>query len=243
MESSAYIAISQQSALRQQMDIIANNIANISTPGFKSGHLSFKEYVNRNVNNIETSFVQELGMVSDLSQGPLNHTGAELDFAINGEGFFSVGALNGTKYTRNGHFKMDGNGQVVNENGDPLLSDSGGPIVLPSAANEIRVTKDGTIYADKSVVGKIGLVKFERPELLERESGGLYKLPANSADAATPVESPEIVQASLETSNVQGVVEITKMMQVSRSYETAQKLVEREDDRVRQAIRRLGQMQ
>ncbi|TAH37571.1 MAG: flagellar basal-body rod protein FlgF [Alphaproteobacteria bacterium] len=243
VESSAYVAISQQTALTRQMEIIANNIANISTAGFKSSNLAFKEYLAKNEDGEDTSYVQELGVVTDFSQGSITHTGADFDFAINGEGFFTVGTAAGNRFTRDGHFRLDGNGQIVNENGDPLLSDGGAPIVVPSAAEQITVAQDGTIYADKDVIGKIGLVGFKNAGLLEREGAGLYKLPQGSIDAPAPIEHPVMVQGSIEASNVQSVQEMTKMMQVSRSYESAQKMIEREDDRVRQAIRRLAQMQ
>lgn len=227
----------------RQMEIIANNIANVSTPGFKSNSLAFKEYLAKNNNGQETSYVQELGVITDFSQGPITHTGADFDLAINGDGFFTVGTAVGNRYTRDGHFRLDGNGQIVTEAGDPLLSDGGAPIVVPSAAENIIITKDGTVYADKDAIGKVGLVGFKNPELLERESAGLYRIPEGSTDAPVAIEQPAMVQGSLESSNVQSVTEMTKMMNVSRSYESAQKMIEREDERVRQAIRRLAQMQ
>ncbi len=245
MESVSLIAISQQNALRRQMDIIAHNIANMSTPGFKAENLSFKEFLAKspNGNGDTTSFVQEMGINADFSQGAMTHTGSEFDFGINGEGMFTIGAAAGNRYTRNGHFRLDGNGQIVNENGDPLLSQAGSPMVIPSSASKVTVLKNGNIYADKTLVGKIGLVQFKDPWALERETAGIFKIPANSTDSPEPVTKPNVYQGMLESSNVQSIIEMTKMMQVARAYESAQKTVDKEDDRLRQTIRRLAQMQ
>ena len=243
MGSVSYILISQQEALRKQMDIIANNIANVSTPGFKSGNIAFKEYLSKPADGDPTSYVQFSGTALDLTQGPISHTGADFDFAINGQGYFSIGAATGTQYTRNGHFRLDNNGQIVNDNGDPLLSESGAPIIIPSAAQKITVMKEGTIYADNAIIGKIGLVNFPYPQKLASESGGIFKVVPDTDNRPTKVTKVELIQGSLEEANVQGVVEMTKMMQVARSYESAQKIIDKEDDRIRQAIRRLSQNQ
>lgn len=236
MENIQYIAVSQQTALSRQMEIIANNIANISTPGFKAENLTFKEYMIRDSRGDKTSFVQDAGVAKDMRQGPLQHTGADFDFAINGDGFFTIGAAEGNRYTRSGHFKLDDNGQIVNFNGDPLLSENGNPLVVPLAASKITMTKDGKIYADNVSIGKVGLVKFENPQSLSPEMAGLY----TTSEDPQPVTNPELYQGMIEESNVQGVVEMTKMMQISRSYESTQRIIEREDDRVRQAIKRLA---
>ncbi len=243
MQSINYIALSQQTALRRQMDVIANNIANASTPGYKAQHTLFSEYLAKTQNGTPISYVQEKGIGTDFAQGPMQQTGADFDFAINGEGFFTVGSAIGNRYTRAGHFVLDENGQIITSRGDPLLSDGGAPIVVPSAAKDISVTKTGTILADGAPIGKIGLVKFDQPNMLVPDETGMLALPEGLALTPQTVDQPDISQGFLEQSNVQSVVEMTSMMQVARSYESTQKIIEREDDRVRQLIRRLGQNQ
>lgn len=244
VENIAVIALSNQMVLRRQMDIIANNIANVSTPGFKGQNMAFKEFLDEEEAGAEaTSYVQEMGIGTDFAQGPMTNTGGDYDLAINGDGFFSIGTAVGTRYTRNGNFRLDGNGQIVNGNGDPLLSDNGRPIVVPSAAEKVVITQDGTLYADGAVIGRVGLVRFNNPAQLSREDGGFYAIPANIRMQPVAVANPRIYQGMLEASNVEGVMEITKMMQVARAYESAQKVIDKEDDRVRNAIRRLTQTQ
>lgn len=243
MDNINYIALSQQSALQRQMEVIANNIANMSTPGYKAENMLFREYMAPTEGGQKISYVQDLGVATDLSQGPIAHTGYDYDFAIEGEGYFVIGAAAGNRYTRNGHFRLDANGQIVNANNDPLLSDSGTPMVVPSAASKVTLNRDGSLYADDTLIGKVKLIKFEKPQMLEREEGGLYREKDPSLTRATPVQNAQILQASIEQSNVSGVVEMSRMMQVSRSYESTQNIVNREDDRVRQAIRRITQAQ
>jgi flagellar basal-body rod protein FlgF len=223
------------------MDVIANNIANMSTPGFKGENVVFKEYITPGDEDGKTSFVQDAGVSTDYTQGELVHTGSDLDFGINGDGYFVIGAAQGNRYTRGGHFKLDGNGQITTIAGDPLLSEGGTPMVVPLAATKISLNKDGSLYADGDLLGKVKLVKFSSPQMIDREEGGLYReaVPGNTA----PVDKVNISQGMLEQSNVQSVVEMTKMMQVARNYESTQNLMDKEDDRVRQAIRRINTAQ
>ncbi len=244
MENIAAIALSNQIVLRRQMEIIANNMANISTPGFKGQNLAFKEYIDKgDVGDDRTSYVNAAGVNTDYTQGSMQHTGSDFDLAINGEGYFTIGGPNGTRYTRNGNFRPDSNGQLVSGTGDPVLNTNGTPIIIPSAADKITVSQNGGVYAGTTLLGRVGIVKFANADLLEREDSGLYMLPAGSNETPEPVERPRIYQGMLEGSNVEGILEMTKMMEVSRAYESAQKVVEKEDDRLRNAMRRLSQTQ
>ncbi|MGD9649449.1 MAG: flagellar basal-body rod protein FlgF [Dongiaceae bacterium] len=243
-DSINYIALSRQMALHRQLDVVANNIANASTPGFKVESIMMKEFPVYLPNGNKISFVQDMGLATDFTQGGMTRTGAPLDIAINGEGYFAVAGPNGNRYTRSGHFKLDANGQIITPNGDALLSSSNTPLLVPTDAQQITITRDGTVSTEQGKVGKVGVVTFDNPQVLERESGALFVLPPKLADANAPKQSKnaEMTQGMLEESNVKSVVEMTKMMELSRAYEASQKLLDREDERVRQTIRRLGQL-
>lgn len=245
MENIAAIALSNQIVLRRQMEIIANNIANISTPGFKTQNMAFTEYVNRsnNANNSSTSYVNTFGVNPDLTQGAMQHTGGNYDLAIEGDGYFTIGGIDGTRYTRNGTFRLDSNGQLVNSNGDPVLSNNGSPIVIPSAAERVTISQNGTVYADNRSLGRLGIVTFEEPQNLLQSEASQFMVSPEKPMEPIPVEDMKIYQGMIESSNVGGVMEMTKMIQVARAYESAQRVLEKEDDRVRNTLRRLSQTQ
>jgi flagellar basal-body rod protein FlgF len=237
MENAGYIALSRQVALNRQMEVIANNLANVTTPAFKAETLRFQEYLNRTKDGTRLSYVEDAGTPRDWSEGPLTSTGNPLDVAIHGDGFFVVNTPNGNRYTRKGHFEMDANRQLVSSDGEIIQGD-GGPISVPQDAYDIAIAEDGTVSAREpgttqtSTLGKLRLVNFADPQALQEEAAGLYKTDAQ----ATPVANAHLVQGALEQSNVKPIVELTRMMSVSRNYDAAQQLVQSEHDRIRKAI-------
>src|SRR6202012_5132660 len=169
------------------MDVVANNIANMNTAGYKRESMQFSEYVAQvkpaegEKGTQQISFVQDKGTVLDLTQGAMTHTGSQFDLAINGKGYFTVKTAAGNRYTRDGHFTLDGNGRVVTEAGDPLQGD-GGDISITSDDGDIHVVQDGAITGAKGQLGQIKLVDFANDGALQKEGSSLYSTTQNPTD-------------------------------------------------------------
>jgi flagellar basal-body rod protein FlgF len=241
MDNTLLVSLSQQLAAYRSMDVIANNIANINTAGYKRESMQFAEYIEQATpSEGETgpqpiSFVQDKGTVLDLTQGAMTHTGDPFDLAINGSGYFTVKTANGNRYTRDGHFTLDGGGRVVTESGDPLQGD-GGDITVTSDDGDIHIAQDGTITGARGQLGQIKLVDFANDAALQKQGASLYSTDQSPTDVATP----SITQGSLEESNVQPVIEISHMMDVLRNYQTTASLMESQEDLMKNAIDKLG---
>lgn len=233
MESPWLIAISRQTALQRQMDAVANNIANMNTPAYKAERISFAEYMVRPQRNVPLSFVEDKGMVRDLSEGPLTQTGNPFDLALSGDGYFIVGTDSGQRYTRSGRFQLDADGQLVNHGGQPVLSEAGQPIVIPPGTRDVTIAPDGTVSADTEVVGSVGVVRFDDQRAMKREGNNLYTTDA----VGTPDDRTRVLQGMLEESNVNAVEEITRMIEVHRAYASNQRVLQDEHDRIRRAVR------
>lgn len=242
MENSLLVSLSQQMASYQSMDVIANNIANVSTPGYRRGAQTFREYVQQvppaegETGTQQVSFVQDGGVVRDMSEGPLQSTGNAYDLAIRGKGYFVVQTANGERYTRNGHFSLDPNGQIVDDYGNPLLGD-GGAISITTDDGDIHIGADGTLSGKNGQLAKLRVASFANEPALKKEGASLYSAteqPATATDA-------RINQGMLESSNVQPVVEISRMVEVMRAYQATATMTQSQEDLLRQAIDKLGQ--
>ncbi len=233
MENSLTIALSRQSVLGRQMDVIATNLANLETAGFKAETMIFSEQLELTSQGEFLSLVHDVGFVRDLSEGPMVGTQSPLDLAIHGQGYFVVDTPNGERYTRHGVFQLDSAGQIVTTEGNPVLNSGGAPITVPLEASSITITRDGTISADAQEIGKIKLVSFENPQALSKAGSGLYEA-VNQIPTTDP--DSEILQGMVESSNVKGVVEMTRMIDLVRSYQAAAKLADTEHQRILNAI-------
>lgn len=241
MENTSFIALSRQTALRRQMDIVANNMANMNTTGFKAERMMFVEHLVRSKGGQKywgekLSYTRDVASRRDLAEGPVKQTGNPLDLAISGDAYFVVRTELGDRYTRNGRFQLDQTGQLVTQGGLPVLTDAGTPIFFPPEESEVSVSRDGVISTENGVVGKLALVTFENRQLLEQNAGGLY---ATDAAPIPPGEGVGVLQYALEESNVEGIVEMTRMIEVHRSYDAVRKFVEREDDRHKTLIKEM----
>ena len=242
MENAAYVALSRQMTLRRELDIVANNIANADTTGFKVEQLLVGAEIGQRARNHgirpSASFVLDGGVGRDFGQGALRQTGRTLDFAIEGEGaFFTVQTAGGEAYTRDGAFTLDAEGRLTTEAGHPVLGD-GGEIVLDPALGAVSVAEDGTITQDGQPVGRLNAVRFALLSVLEKGGDGLYRNTANEA----PLEANDVQirQGMLEGSNVNTILEITNLIEISRAYERASRMIENQHDLSKRAVERLG---
>ena len=244
MDNASLVSLSYQLAAYRSMDVIANNLANVSTPGFKRESVKFEEML-QHVSPSEDqkgpqaiSFVRDAGVSRDLSGGRFEHTGSPFDIAINGNGYFAVQTPAGERYTRNGHFALNADGIIVTEQGDPLLGD-GGPITVTIDDGDVSFGPDGTISGKQGQMGKLRIVQFANERGLTKQGASLY----STSQTPTPATDVTLAQGMLESSNVQPVIEISRMIEVMRSYEATASLDKSTEDMKRQAIEKLGTVQ
>lgn len=238
MDIAGYVALTRVSGLAKELQSVANNIANISTTGYRREGVVFAEMVQAlSAEGGSVAMTEARGRYTDELQGTLVETGGTLDLAVEGDGYFTVMTPGGQRLTRAGAFTRDADGTVVNMDGHPLLDEGGGEIVIPFEAKAISVSADGTLSVDGQPAAKLGLVRVADQTRLFREAGVLFR-----ADSEVEyVEDGRIVQGFLEQSNVNPVGELARMIEVQRAYESGQKLIDQEDERIRRVITTLGQ--
>ena len=242
MENLQLIGLSYQMALRRQLDVVANNIANMNTTAFKGESTVFEEHLvktpSTDVTARKLAFVRDLATIRDIDEGRIEKTGGALDLAIAGSGYFVVKTAQGERYTRNGHFQLDPTGKVVNEAGHALLNEDGSDFTLDPTEKNITVASDGSFSTSLGPKGKVKLVSFKNEQALKQVGDSLYT--ADEKPEA-PEKGSSIMQGAIEQSNVRPVIEITKMMQLVRTYEEVSKAMAQADDMSRNAIKEIGQ--
>lgn len=224
MDSGFYAACAALMARSQALDLVANNLANTSTPGYRGQHNIFRSFLatasrhlGSGLNQAVNDFGVSGGSQMDLTQGNLEHTGNDLDFAIQGPGFFKVETANGPVYTRNGNFQVSAQGQLITAQGDPVMGQHG---VIRSVGGPMTVSPDGTISVNGAVAGQIKLVEFPPGTALESVGKTYYSAPPKSE---VPAKQSTMVQGSLETSNVNPVASAVELVAVQRYAEMMQR--------------------
>lgn len=235
MEAAGYVTLSRQSGLMREMRIIANNIANSATSGYRQEGLIFSEYVKAGQNQSSLSMSQARINNTSLQQGALTQTGGSFDFAIEGDGFFLIETPAGERLTRAGAFSPNADGDLVTMDGYRVLDAGGAPVFVPPDVAGISVAADGTLSAEGRLLGQIGLVQPTDPLGLVREDGVRFR-----ADAGVePAENATILQGFVEGSNVNPILQVSRMIEVQRAYEMGQSFLETEDQRIRNAVKTL----
>jgi len=238
MDSAGYVSLARQSGLMQEMQVVAQNIANLSTTGYRREGVVFAEFVrSAGTGAPSISFADAHGRLTDSTQGPLQPTGGSFDFAIEGQGFFVLATPGGDRLTRAGAFSPNHQGELASTDGHLLLDSGGAPIFVPPNAASVKLAPDGTLSADGVPLAQVGLVLPAAPDSLVRETGVMFRFDGDTL----PVEDAALFQGFLEASNVSPVTEMARMIEIQRTYELGQKFLDREDERVRSAVRILGQ--
>ncbi len=232
MSNSIYTALSKQAGLMKELNSIANNIANASTAGYQREGYLFSEYVQRlEQGDRSLSQTNVAGRFFDATPGSITRTGAPFDIAIEGDGYFLIETPRGERLTRQGSFLMDAEGQLVTLDGNRVLGDGGSPVALPVGATNITIAQDGTIAADGAPVGKLGLVTAPQT-VLAREGDNLFR----ADEDYQPVEFPKLRQGFIEESNVNAVIEVSRLIEVQRAYELNQQLMQDENERIKKTV-------
>lgn len=235
MDASGYVTLSRLSGLRREMDLVANNIANIGTLGFKSQGAVFSEFIAASEGGPSLSMARATAWHMNMSDGVLAQTGGTFDLGIQGPGFFQIESPDGPRLTRAGSFTPSPAGELVTPDGHRLLDAGGAPVFVPPGARAIAIAADGTISADGTPVGQIGLWQPVDPMDLTYAGGNLL-----ATAEVEPATGGRLHQGFLEESNVQPVTEVARMIEVQRAYEMGQSFLDAEDERLRNMIQTMG---
>ncbi|MBV0891810.1 flagellar hook-basal body complex protein [Paracoccus sp. Z118] len=232
MDNAIYAALTRQSGLMREMRTVANNIANAETTGFRREGVVFSEHLTSLDRRGETlSMANARGREIDLRPASLTGTGGTWDMGLESDGFFMVATPEGNRLTRAGAFMPSADGQIVNGDGHALLDDGQAPIAVPPGASNIAIGPDGTVSADGEPLARVGIFAPGPPEQMRHDGGTLF-----AAEGAEPLPEATLRQGFLESSNVDPVLEIARMVEVQRAYELGQSFLDAEDRRIRAAI-------
>jgi flagellar basal-body rod protein FlgF len=245
VENALLVGLSRQVALRRELDVVANNVANVNTAGFKNSQMVFQEYL-MPVASAETfprgadrklSYVEDKSTWQDFSVGSIQNTGNQLDVAIDGQAFFAVETPQGIRYTRNGEFQLDTQGRLVTNEGYPVIG-NGGQITFAPNETDFKIAEDGTISTSEGIRGRLTVNMFPGNRGLFPEGRSTFRadLPPQIATA----EDARLLQGSIEKSNVEPVVETTRLIEISRAYQTLSGMMEKQDELRNTAVRQLA---
>ncbi|MEQ9505272.1 MAG: flagellar hook-basal body complex protein [Hyphomonas sp.] len=231
MSNAIYTSLTRQQGLMQELQVVANNLANSSTTGYKTDRAIFAEFlVGAGAQQDSLSMGGLAGHTFKLEQGDFNFTGGQFDLAVQGEGFFVVQAPQGPRLTRAGHFQLSSESTLIDASGNAVLGAGGNPITIPEEATKVFIANDGSVSADGLLIDRVGVVRAQGE--LQRDSNTMFVAPEGYAQ----FEEAVVVQGALEQSNVMPVLEVARMIEVQRAYEAGQAMMEREDERINQLI-------
>ena len=252
MENTLLVGLSRQSALRRELDIVANNIANMNTTGYKADGAVFSEYLMPTasaddfaVPDRRLSFVQDRATWHDMSQGAVQQTGNALDVSIDGNAFLVVQTPRGERYTRNGALQINATGELVTSAGHQVLGDNG-PILFNVTDRDIVINPDGSIRVREgrnansdAQRGRLRLASFANPQALTKDGSSTFAAPAGMQPQA-PAVGVRVVQGTIEKSNVRPVIEMTRMIELSRAYAEVSNILQQHGEMRRSAIQQLA---
>jgi flagellar basal-body rod protein FlgF len=253
MENALLVGLSRQVALARELEVVANNLSNINTTGYKTDGSIFEEYLmpvasadQFPTGNHQVSYVQDRTAWHNFRQGPIQHTGGPLDVAIDGDAFLVVQTATGQqRYTRNGALQINAQGTLVTSAGDTVLG-SGGPIQFQQSDHDVSINEDGSITVREgpnstsdSSRGRLQLAHFDNVSQLQKEGSSLFSAPAG-VTAQPPLPNTKVVQGAIEESNVSAVAEMARMIEVTRTYTQINNILQQEHTQRSQALDKLS---
>jgi flagellar basal-body rod protein FlgF len=242
MDSPGYIILSRLALQNRATQVLAHNLANADTPGFRALRPVFGEYVQRQdaggapPGGRPVAFVQDRATWREMDLGAMQITGNPLDAAITGEGFFVVETPRGERYTRAGRFSLGEGGRIVDMEGNPVLNTDGAPIGVAPNDTRIEIQGDGTIRSENGVLGRLRVVRFDNPQALRAEGDRVFE--AGGAQPQ-PIDRPALRQGVLEGSNVRPILEMTRLTAELREFQFAAQFAEKEGERLSTAVERI----
>jgi flagellar basal-body rod protein FlgF len=238
MDVNSHVAMSGQLALARRLETIANNVANAGTAGFRAEGVSFSTLVSKTT-PFDTSFAFEGGSHVDTRSGSFTATGNPLDVAVQGSGFLAIQTPEGTAYTRDGRMQMLPTGDIVSLNGHPMLDASGSPLTADPRGGALDISRDGAIRQDGRTVGSLGLFAVDLGKGYRRYENAAF-LPASPAEPVQDFAASGILQGFSEGSNVNPILEMTRLIEVQRAFEAVSGSLEQRDSALRDTIQALG---
>jgi flagellar basal-body rod protein FlgF len=249
MQNALLIGLSRQVALARELEVVANNVANINTTGFKADGSLFEEYLSSPARAEQSaarvSFVRDSGTWHDMSPGSVEKTGNPLDVAIDGDSFLVIQTPRGERYTRNGSLQINAAGQLVTTDGNTVVGDAG-PISFQPTDKQISISSDGTISVQEgngkvdSARGNLKLVSFASPQQLQKDGGTTFM--ATGGATAQPTKTARVIQGSIEKSNVRGVLEMSRMIEITRTYAQIASILQQQSDLSQSSVDKLAEV-
>lgn len=237
MENAGYTTLTRQSGLLREMRIVANNIANTATSGFRQEGLVFSEYVKSVDGASSLSMGQGNVRHTSFEQGTLTQTGGQFDFAIEGDAFFAIDTPNGERLTRSGAFSPNAEGDLVTMDGHRVLDAGGAPVFIPPGVSDLSIASDGTISTEGDPIGQLGLFQPINAQGMVREDGVMFR----ADEGYEPAERAQVLQRYVENSNVDPILQLSRMIEIQRAYELGASFLEAEDQRLQKALRSLSE--
>lgn len=246
MDNTKYIALSRQMALWKQMDFVSNNMANMNTSGYKQDEAVFSTYMvktegGQGVAKDPLYFTEDYATFKDFTAGMISETGNTFDVAIKGDAFFAIGTDNGERYTKKGQFSLNADGQLITSDGDAVLSENNEPLFFAPGEKEITISENGDVSTENGVIGRLKLVSFQDNQKLLKVAGTMYENTIGN-DMILGDNNAVVLQGALEKSNVNAISEMTKLVNLQRSYEHVQQMIDEEHDRLSNTISAFAQM-
>jgi len=238
MDIASAVAASRLIAQQRAVEVTAGNMANTNTPGFRASRVQFSDWLSRQTNaqtppgGRTIAYTQDRATWREQRPGTLTHTGNPFDLALTADGYFTVATQRGPRLTRDGRFGLMPDGTLADGNGNAVLDTNGRPMQLSPTDTRVTIAGDGTVSSENGQLGKVGIVRPDDPMRLSAEGATLF----DSASPTTAVTSPALVQGAVEDSNVQPVLELTRMLQLQRQFEFVAQFVQTEADRQQGAI-------
>ncbi len=241
MENAIIAGLSKQIVLTRALETTANNVANQTTAGFKADHVAFAEYLRvidrRSSGDPFVSLVSDPDTYTDFSGGPIEQTYRDLDFAIEGEGFFAVETAAGVRYTRDGRFSVNSFGELVTRSGDFVLDTGGSPILIDPEAGPVVATSEGELQQQGASVAQIGVYGAGDNRALRKAGDNLF----SAETGLQAAETSRVRQGFTETSNVNPVAAMTDLIEILRAYEQAAQLTDISNELARRAVDTLSE--
>ena len=241
MDSPGYIILSRLALQARSTQVLANNIANADTPGFRNAQPIFAEYVSRqrdvpSAQGPRVSYAQDRATWRETRSGSLQTTGNPLDVAMTGDGYFAVETLRGERYTRAGRFAVGADGRLVDAEGNAVLGTGGAAIAIAAGDTRIEIMGDGTVRSENGTLGQLRVVRFENSQRLRAEGSRLYDA---GGEEPRPVDRPAMAQGAFEGSNVSPILEMTRLTAELREFQLSVQFTEREGERMQTAVERI----
>ncbi|MCU0953078.1 MAG: flagellar basal-body rod protein FlgF [Hyphomicrobium sp.] len=238
MQSNLYVSLSGQLSLLKRLETVANNVANLSTPGYRAERISFEEALSKSAAQ-NTSFVSEGRTHISTAAGPMEKTGNPLDIAVNGDAWFGINTPGGTAYTRDGRMSLSTTGELLSVQGFTFVDAGGSPLQIDANGPPPTIGRDGSIVQGERTLGRIGLFTIRPDAALKRSPNG--SVTSNRpAEPALDFNSVSVAQGFIERSNSNPVMEMTRLISIQRTFDAITNVVSDTEEGLANAIRTLG---